>query len=210
MILSKIFSNEIHPLKLKNSLKFKEEWQKCLGTNLDMSVALEMLKPYLAHWKELLTKREYPRNVEYAALYLQLKEPSISIRKWIKSIDSIEAELIYIACAIIRESSYFPTRARPAKAEYVFAFLFRKKLQRSIQKVSTPKPELDDTYEEPILDYFAIESESHWEQYLKYYILNGYNLSEIAEMIHIPRETIYYEEQQIWYKLKSKYLPANQ
>ena len=219
MILTKIFPSDIHALHLEVPIEeFIFEWKACIADKKrDLSRIIEILEPYLQHWKNLLTDEYYEKDVQYATLYQRLTETDgfsyDLISLWIESTD-LDRELRYIALEVLRNSNqYYPKAARPKMVEYVFAYPYRAYLRKYI-KAQLRAECIAFVDDETILareateqgqpDVFIIKSagSNRWEEYLFYLISNGFTTMEIAEVVRLPRETFYYEEREVWEQIK--------
>ena len=220
MILTKVFPTEIHALHLKTDSKtFVEEWKACVENKKhDMSKLLNIIEPYVIHWYNLLTDKNYPRDIQISCLYTSLdSKESYGIDKveaWVEKTDDLKEELRYIACEVIRATQYFPGTTRTIMIEYIFAVLYRNYLKdhikrqlRDIQVVFLPEELIleKQTIEQECNDVFLLDNatSSRWERYLLYLIYNGHSTSEISSIVKLPRETFYYEEKHLWEKLKN-------
>lgn len=219
MVLVKLFPTEIRALHLRiPSEEFMIEWKECVDNKKrDLTKILTMLEPYVEHWFNLLTDEEYPRDIQLATLYQRLVERDgldfYLVRLWAASID-LKNELRYIAIETLRSTAYYPSYARPQGAEYVFAFLYKDILRRQIKR-QLHLEEVVFTDDETILDSESIEPTEpdsmlwqqlptdRWNKYLLYLIINGFTTLEIANIIHLPRETFYYEDKDLWEQIKT-------
>lgn len=220
MVLSKIFPTEIHALHLTvDTREFMKEWKACIQDKQhDMEQLVKILEPYIVHWYKLLTDHTYPRDIQIATLYSSLDKYDYggldTVNMWVSQVESLKAELRYIACEVIRSTQYYPTAAKPIMAEYVFALLFRNYLKDHIKRELDLDP-IVITDDESILDSQIIEygspdivlldnaTSSRWERYLLYLISNGFSTLEISNIVKLPRETFYYEEKHLWETLRN-------
>jgi hypothetical protein len=196
-----------------------KEWKACIQDQThDMGKLLEILEPYIIHWKNLLTDPTYPRDIQIAALLQCLDKYDYGgldiVNTWISQIENLEDELIYVACEVIRHTQYYPNAAKPIMAEYIFALLYRNYLKDHIKR-ETKIDTIALIEDEAILNTLTVEDNScdimllkhvpinRWERYLLYLISNGFTTIEIASIAKLPRETFYYEERHLWEQLRN-------
>lgn len=208
MFFYKQLSPNIHALHLDvpNS-EFLVTWEKAiLSKNKDIDHLVSILRPYVLHWVALLTKTK-PPDIQLVTLYqyLEASDKLDNLQIWLDSVDNLESELLFVLIETISKFKFFPKEASGIKAEYVFALAFIRRLKLHLFKASGHHFEiLEAHYEDDYPDYFIIKNitSNPWDAYLFLLIASGFNSVEIAEICKIPRETFYYEEQNIWHQLK--------
>lgn len=220
MVWSKIFDVNIHALHLNcTPEEFGKEWRECtLDHERDLTLAITMLEPFLQHWISLLTDYEYPKDTQIQALCNALNQDvdyagMSRARKWAKTRDDLYSELAYAAVRLLRRRDYFPSHAKGTKIEYVFAFFYRQELYTHI--IHAHHRPLEYTDDDKLLCSEAVDPieedvlllkhcvKSRWQKYLLYLLYNGFSALEIAEITRLPRETFYYEELELWDKIRT-------
>lgn len=202
--------------------QFTQEWRLCWeDPGRDPSLLMEMFKPMLQHWFLLLSSKNYPKGLNYIALCRSLESemPGTTAQEmiltWIREteiLSSVLEELQLIFLEQLRGMRYYPSNAQPVMAEFVFARDFRYRLKkkilrthrRAIDVVSQGNSFDEDWMVDNHPDYFLIKNLglSQWQGYLLLLISKGNTPVDMARLTHIPRETIYYEEKEIWSRLK--------
>lgn len=222
MIFYKTYPTKIHALHLKcKPEEFVSEWKACnTDRKRDLTHILVLLDPFLKHWKKLLTRTDYPRDIQIATLYRTLDGENYAgieiVQSWVERAEDLYKELQYLAIELVR-GSYFPNAARPIMAEYVFAYLFRSNLKGQIYRdldidlveITDNELILDTEVDPAVPDILLLKHccQQPWERYLLYLICNGFSTLEIASIVKLPRETFYYEERDLWQQLKSLWQP---
>lgn len=203
---------------------FRDTWKDIFdGDKSKIPYMLEILEPHLRWWEAMLSGTASRDNIHYLGLYgiieNRLKhDPTEYIESWVKEINLIDSlyDLLHrTAFRLLLKFKYFPKYARPHAAELVYATLFKRML--SDQVYSLARKRLDTIqfetkfHEEAITDlspdYLLLDNLklTQWQRYLMMLRAQGFTPFEIADIMHIPRETFYYEEKEIWQQLKQKY-----
>lgn len=202
--------------------EFTQEWKLCWeDSSRDLDLLSQMFKPMLRHWFELLTNKYYPKDLNYIALCRSLESevPGQTaqriIHTWVHEsqlLSSVIEELELIFLEQLRSLRYFPTNAQPVMAEFVLGRDFRYRLKnkilrthrRAIDVVSQGNSFNEAWAVDDHPDYFLIKNLGldQWQGYLLLLISKGQTPVDMARLTHIPRETIYYEEKEIWSRLK--------
>lgn len=216
MLLPQMFSTETHSLYLQVEASiFMRELEECTkDSRRDLSHIIHMLEPFLTHWKSLLTNPAYPRDIQISALTQCLStedhEGSELIKVWIEQVVDLDSEMKYILCETIRSIKYYPHNARPIIVEYIVALFFRNHLKSQIENeleldlISLAHSmEAESTASISVNSFFTQVPETRWDRYLLYLVANGFTACEISTIVKLPRETFYYEERNLWQKLKS-------
>lgn len=217
----------VRPMPLQvTSDEFVEEWFTCWkNPEADMSKLLHISKPWVNHWIQMLDNPEYPKDINYISLCALLSHSSEEAlrmidtwKKQTKSLVSLEDELTYLFVVHVRTANYFPTRAsRAVIAEYVIARDFKHCLKKNIKRVASrgvdsfdTECKLDTNETDPECILISKMGLSRWENYLLELLKTGASALDISKTTHIPRETFYYEEKDLWHKLRETFLPKIQ
>lgn len=212
MIFPRIFStNQTLHLEVDSAL-FKKECFNFLQTKRMSNEYLLMLKPFIQHWIKLLNQN-LPPDIHYATLCNSLEEygGNYIVQKWVEQhSEDLEEELYFVLCSALNKIKYWPPSKNTKQYEYLIALFFRMNLREYIIQTLQKYDIVDDNYiyyipfEDNIPDHLLLKNMTVniWQNYLFYLITNGFSTLEIANIIKIPRETFYYEEQQIWQQLK--------
>jgi hypothetical protein len=211
------------PLAVSDEV-FINEWRLCREDKArDASTLFGMIKPFLIEWRQNLDDTAPEKNIHYIGL-LQLLEakgynPVKAIDMWVqraRRLSSIDDELSLIFCEQLRKMKFVPHTDRFELCEWVIAMNFKYRLQTKIQvavaKGVDAEPqgltfESTETVEDIHPDYLLWKNTgfSVWQQYM--FLLHEYEETalSISKLCHIPRETFYYEEIEIWQRLKQMY-----
>lgn len=212
MFYYKYQSPQIHALHLEVPVEvFLQEWKNSIGKpDYDISYFLEILQPFVRHWIRLLTEPGF-YDLQSIALFNQLEidgDPREILERWLETLVSLEAELNYLLIYMIRKLRYFPSLAKPIKAEYIFASRFRLLLRTQLRNFQTLNLEnyTESLEHQDILpDILLLKhlSLDAWGHYLFFLLCQGYTINELESIVKIPRETYYYEGVNIWQQLKN-------
>jgi len=226
-MIYKVLPNTQRPIPtlLVSSKEFVNEWQLCWeDKNHDMSYLLKIAEPLIEHWIQLLTNPNYPKDVNLISLYSLLEdefnEAESLIEKWLNYVEnttSIREELTFIFIERVRKCNYYPYQASPMMAEYIIARDFKLRLKDIIiSKIKEEYIFLVDKvdpeklfYNPHIPDYLEIKHLAlmKWDEYL-FDLLVTNSQYEIADLIHIPRDSIKRECYYVWHYLRRIYLPT--
>lgn len=205
-----------------SSEEYTEEWRACWSDpQRDLLALYEMSEPWLDHWVNLITDPMYPKDLNYISLCARLSIESpgnalTKIKEWQSSITcDLKEELTMLLFVHVRTANYYPKFCRsPHIAEFVIARGFNYALQKEIDKIER-SPKIDYVDNRVIFDLQSVNDNeidwlllsnlglSNWESYIFDMVRNGQTINEISKYCHIPRETFYYEEKEIWKKTRT-------
>ena len=212
------------PLEVTSNI-FSMEWKACWeDSDRDVTQLLNMIQPFLDHWKALLTNIAYPRDIHYSTLcqlFGKNVEEAVGIIKgWVRYAEnttSVMEELQMLFLERLRRLKYFPNRASHIMAEYVIARDFKYNLMHKISTVLGQNgseveyqlnPEDPDEicveYNHP--DYILIKGLDFnlWESYIFTLLKMGTTTSDTSRLTRIPRVSMLRQEQKIWQSLETK------
>lgn len=223
MLRYQYLNTNVRPLPFKvTSKEFTQEWRACWeDKERDIGQLLEMAEPVITHWTNLLSNPNYPKDINYISLcglldatFGDFKSPQVIkfYCEQLELISSVKEELQLIFIRHLRKANYFPAKASWRKAEYVISLDYKSRIKNAITKQINHSIDIrtleysfePDSYVDEHADYLLIKNLdlTPWEKYL--FSLAQYDATTLsmARMHHIPRETFYYEEKELWRKLK--------
>lgn len=228
MLLYKALNRDTRsvPLKVPAQLMVAE-WHECWkDPNRDLSYFFQLLEPMIDHWHNMLTDKNYPKDINYLVLCSRIdnyfeQDIALEVLDTFNEAIQVQSELKpflrLIIFKVFRQFKWFPDFARPQKAEFLLAWKFRERLRYLIIKIVKDFTKLDvqdfaTTFNESVIEDEYIDilflknmDLTDWEQYLFSLRVNELPVQEIANICGIPRETFYYEERELCRKLKQTY-----
>lgn len=217
----KAMPTDVRPMKLDVSSKvFASVWKECWkNPNKDIMPLLDILDPFFKHWIYMLTEPGSEKDINYITLCFLIEgcgpPAPKAIKKWVRygthSV-SLYEEFQLMAIEYLRTVGYFPSLASPIMVEYVIARDLKLRLAKKIVKAYKQSIDIPVeastfntlTHEDHYPDYFMLNqlTDTQWNLYLSLFVTQGLPTLEIAEITKIPRITFYYEERELWHKLK--------
>lgn len=215
----------VRPMPLKVSSEvFTNEWERCWrDEGSDLTKLHRMVRPFLLHWEAMLTRPEYPKDINYVTLCRLVSPDSVEralnlIDSWVRAAtqsSSVYEELEMLFVERVRTLNYFPGFAKPLMAEFVIARDYKLALRHKIVAILTQAgaeitygmdpqdPSLIPT-SHPFPDTLLVKNLDldPWESYLLELVRRGCALKDMEALTHIPTEHIFYEEKAIWRKLE--------
>lgn len=169
-------------------------------SNKDLSSLINLTQTYISGWVTCLTQRQV--TTELNVLTNLLKGRQKLIWYWLHEqqyLSSIEDALQLILIETLRSIRFLPKTLNLESCRRNISYLFTLRLKKDILNTWAARPANPNTvagYDYQI--HLSELADAPWTHYLLYLRVMGYNLLEIAEITHIPRETFYYEERNLW------------
>jgi hypothetical protein len=212
------------PLSI-SSRSFAARWRKDWQNKACTEGLLSIMEPFFKQWEHMLTDPGSEKDINFISLCHLLESqgvnPTAAMEEWIHYADnttSIREELVMLFLTQMSKMRYYPTKASSRMVEYVLARDFKQRLCKEILKAS--RHPIDMPVKEVIFTSIptpSLEKDillikhlglTDWQWYLLELLRQGKSSLEIAKITHIPRETFYYEEREIWQRLRQIWLIA--
>lgn len=217
MIHSRIYPITKNPLKLScdNEFFLCEIKSFVKDPKKDLSSLFNLLKPFSKYFVRMLTNKCSPKDdvyISFSTLFLAFEE-SINLYVTHQSLSDIKSDMNFIIVKAIHSIHFLN---KHISATYIQSLVLRtilsvykdyilsynRKIILHNEYVNSYQPLNDFTPIDDMIDIHYIMQIDPWTYYLWLLIKQGYTSSSIAKFIHIPRETIYYEELHIWQQLQ--------
>jgi len=223
MILPHVFPTQDRHLALKISKKkFFAEWSACIqDKQRDLTVLLGYMEPVFAYWEQLLDQETFEIiNIDLAILFRNLDGEGLDIedlKNWVKRIkeeSNLLSELRIIFLGLVKRFKYVPDAMKIEYAERHVITYFRYALSVDVknsnakryQRLTGDNPDLVGK-SDPEIDYIWLHNNdlTPWQKYLLQLYLQGYDTLAVEPVVHLPRETYYYESKKIWQNLQKNF-----